>query len=764
MKIAYISSYPPRECGIATFNHNLLRAIGHDKVSVSNDSFVVAMNDSEHLATYEYPKEVKYIIRQENQKDYIRAADYINTSLADACILQHEFGIYGGESGIYILPLIARLQKPLITIFHTILKDPNYLQLTIIREIAKHSSRVVVMSHRAVGFLTGIYGIPFSKIQLIEHGVPDLEAKIENPVKQSLAFKNKKVLFTFGLISRNKGLETVIQALPEIVAQNPDVMYVILGTTHPGVIKNSGEEYRDSLKKLAKKLDVSDNLTFINKFVSEEELFDYLSAADMYITPYLNEAQITSGTLSYAVGAGSAVISTPYWHAQELLADNRGRLFDFRDADGLANIVNELFKDQGKLEKLRSNAYEYGLHLRWPSTGQVFIDVLDEAVSKYLSEMEKGGKQIIDPDMMPAFSLAHVQRLTDDTGIVQHAKYGIPNLKEGYCLDDNSRALILAILAYQQNKSKAALELLPIYLSFIQYMQCDNGNFRNFLSFKREYLDEVGSEDSFGRTVWALGYLISNAPNNSYREFAKDLFLKSAPHFSKLRHLRGIANTVIGLGKYLEAHPYDGHIKEQMNLLIVPLKAAYNLNRSDSWHWFEDKMTYDNGILPLALLCHYQVTKDEDSLSMALESMQFLSEHTISDGYLNPVGNDGWLFKDTGQMALYDQQAIETMAMVLMYFKAYEITLDLSYVKQMYLCYQWFLGENSLKLPLYDHETKGCGDGLQPHGVNRNQGAESTLAYWISHLIVLRALESEYEYIQSGELFTIQKEDNKRLI
>ncbi|WGQ08904.1 glycosyltransferase family 4 protein [Pedobacter gandavensis] len=764
MKIAYISSYPPRECGIATFNHNLLRAIGSDKVAVSDDSFVVAMNDSEHLGEYEYPKEVKYVIRQENQKDYIRAADYINTSLADACILEHEFGIYGGENGIYILPLIARLQKPLITIFHTILKDPNYLQLTIIREIAKHSSRVVVMSHRAVGFLTGIYGIPFSKIQLIEHGVPDLEAKVENPVKQSLAFKNKKVLFTFGLISRNKGLETVIEALPKIVAQNPDVMYVILGTTHPGVIKNSGEEYRDSLKKLAKKLNVSDNLTFINKFVSEEELFDYLTAADMYITPYLNEAQITSGTLSYAVGSGAAVISTPYWHAQELLADNRGRLFDFRDSDGLANIVNELFNEKDKLAQLRSNAYEYGLHLRWPSTGQVFIDVLDEAVSKYLSEIEKGGKQIIDPDMMPAFSLAHVQRLTDDTGIVQHAKYGIPNLKEGYCLDDNSRALILAILAYQQNKSKAALELLPIYLSFIQYMQCDDGNFRNFLSFKREYLDEVGSEDSFGRTVWALGYLISNAPNNSYREFGKDLFLKSAPHFSKLTHLRGIANTVIGLEKYLEAHPYDGHIKEQMNMLIVPLKAAYQTHRNETWHWFEEKMTYDNGILPLALLCHYQVTKDEESLSIALESMAFLSKHTISDGYLNPVGNDGWLFKDGGQMALYDQQAIETMAMVLMYFKAYEITLDLGYITQMYLCYQWFLGENSLKLPLYDHETKGCGDGLQPHGVNRNQGAESTLAYWISHLIVLQALESEYEYIQSGELFSVQKEENKRLI
>jgi glycosyltransferase involved in cell wall biosynthesis len=758
MKIAYISTYPPRECGIATFNNNLLNAIGQHKNMVSEDSFVVAMNDADTIDEYEYPDEVKYIIRQENQKDYIRAADYINTSLADACILEHEYGIFGGESGVYILPLLARLQKPLITIFHTILKDPNYMQLTVLREVAKYSSRIVVMSHRAVGFLTSIYGIPFEKIQLIEHGVPDLEPKAENPVRNSLAFKGKKVLFTFGLISRNKGLETVIEALPKIVEKNPDVMYVILGTTHPGVIRNSGEEYRDSLKRLAKKLNVENNLTFINKFVSEQELHDYLTACEMYITPYLNEAQITSGTLSYAVGAGAAVISTPYWHAQELLADHRGRLFDFKDSVALADIVNELFDDPLKLKQLKSNAFEYGLHMRWPSTGEVFIDVLDEAIAKFLSEKEIGNKPIIDPDMMPAFSLAHIQRLTDDTGIVQHAKYGIPNLKEGYCLDDNARALILTILAYQQNKSKAALDLLPIYLSYIQYMQCDDGNFRNFLSFKREYLDEVGSEDSFGRTIWSLGYLINNAPNNSYREFARELFLKSVPHFKQLKHLRGIANTMIGLSHFMKANKYDEHIKEQLDLLAEPLKAAYRNNKIGHWLWFEEKMTYDNAILPLALLAHYEITHDKESMDIALESMEFLSQKTLIHGYLNPVGNDGWLYRDGGEMALYDQQAIETMAMVLMYFKAYEITHDLTYIRQMYLCYQWFLGENSLHLPLYDYETKGCGDGLQTYGVNRNQGAESTLAYWISHLVVLKALESEYEFIQSADLMAAQKQ------
>jgi glycosyltransferase involved in cell wall biosynthesis len=749
MKIAYISTYPPRECGIATFNHNLLHAIGQDIKSVSADSFVVAMTDSEHLNTYEYPPEVKYIIRQENQKDYARAADYINTGLTDVCILEHEFGIYGGESGVYILPLIARLQKPLITILHTVLKDPSYVQLTIIREIAKYSSKIVVMSQRAVGFLTSIYGISEDKIKLIEHGVPDLEPKADNPVKTMLPFKDKKVLFTFGLISRNKGLETVIEALPKIVEKHPDVMYVILGTTHPGVIRNSGEEYRDSLKRLAKKLDVESHLVFINKFVSEEELHDYLTAADMYITPYLNEAQITSGTLSYAVGAGAAVISTPYWHAQELLADNRGKLFDFKDSAVLADIVNQLFDDAASLKELQDNAYEYGLHLRWPSIGNVYINTLQEAVA-HANLVKEENSPIIDPDMMPAFSMAHVQRLTDDTGIVQHAKYGIPNLKEGYCLDDNARALIMVIQAWQQNKSKAALELLPIYLSYIQYMQSDDGNFRNFLSFRREYLDEVGTEDSFGRTIWALGYLISNAPNNSYKEFATELFVKSIPHFNQLKHLRGLGNTIIGLTSYLKAHPYDEGIVSELDQLAEPLKAAYRAHKTDDWHWFEEKMTYDNGILPLALLSHYQTTMDEESLAIGMESMNYLTAKTMENGYLNPVGNDGWLNQD-GDMALYDQQAIETMAMVLMYFKAYEITHDLTYIRQMYLSYQWFLGENSLRLPLYDYETKGCGDGLQTYGVNRNQGAESTLAYWISHLTVLKALAFEYEFNLAAE-------------
>jgi glycosyltransferase involved in cell wall biosynthesis len=749
MKTAYISTYPPRECGIATFNQNLMRAIGSnfpDRGSnVLQGDYVVALTDSENIHEYEYPEEVKYIIRQNHQKDYIRAANFINTSTADVCIMEHEFGIYGGESGIYILPLLNRLEKPLISILHTILKDPSYVQRVIIREIAEQSAKIIVMSRRAHEFLTTIYDIPTEKIQIIEHGVPDLEAPEENPVLNLTPFKNRRVLLTFGLISRNKGLETVVRALPKIVRNHPDVMYVILGNTHPGVIKNSGEEYRDHLKTLANQLGVSQNLSFVNKFVAEEELIQYLTAAEVYVTPYLNEAQITSGTLSYAVGAGAAVVSTPYWHATELLADNRGRLFDFKNADALADIIIELLDNKDTLNELKENAYEYGLHLRWPVVGAEFIRVAQEASYEHDFRDKILKNSIVDPEIMPKFSLGHVIRLTDDTGIVQHAKYGIPNLKEGYCLDDNSRALIMALMAHQRNNSKEAFDLLPIYLSYIHYMQTEDGNFRNFLSFNRQYLDEVGSEDSFGRTIWCLGYLIGTVANNSYREFATELFHKSYPHFKNLKFLRGMANTIIGISFYLQLHPTDEGMVAELVRLTQPLIDAYESTQSEDWQWFEEGMTYDNAILPLALLHSCQITGNEKAREIALKTMAFLDDLTLSNGYLSPVGNDGWYYRG-GKFPTFDQQAIETMAMVLMHFQAYQLFRKPEHIEKMFLCYKWFLGENTLRAPLYDHETKGCCDGLLPTGINRNQGAESTLAYLISHLTVLQAFELEYEY------------------
>jgi len=747
MKIAYISTYPPRECGLATFNQNLVNALTLNSTYEADKSFIVAMNESDDLNEHRYPDEVRFVIRQQNQQDYLEAAAFINNSEVDACIIEHEFGIFGGNSGVFLLSLINNLKKPFITVLHTVLKEPNFMQQTIIKEIAVKSSKIVVMSKKAVLFLTSIYQIPSAQIQLIEHGVPDLEPSKNNELLQSGLFKDRKVLFTFGLISRNKGLETVIKALPSIVKKHPEVLYIILGNTHPGVVKHNGEEYRDSLKALAKKLGVENNIAFVNKFVSETELHQYLTACYLYITPYLNEAQITSGTLSYAVGAGAAVISTPYWHAQELLADNRGKLFDFKNDEQLAEIANSLLEDASKHKKLKDNAYQYGLKLRWPEIGNVYINTLDEAI-KMVKKPKRAIPPIIDVDSMPALNLNHVALLTDDTGIIQHAKFGIPNLKEGYCIDDNARALILSLLAYEQDKNQKALKLMPVYLSFIQYMQREDGNFRNFLSFNRNYLDDVGSEDSFGRTIWSLGYLICSAPNNSYQEFGRELFSNSVKHFKDLKYIRSIANTIIGIGYYLKAHDGDELLVNEINRLSATLIEAYRANKDGDWHWFEDILTYDNAILPLALLSHYEVTGDLESFEIAMESIEFLNSFSFENGYLNPVGNAGWM-KKHGKNPVYDQQALETMAMVLLYYKAFEVTKDDKYLNLMHISYEWFLGRNSLHIPLYDFETHGCADGLQFNSVNRNQGAESTLAYFVSHLTVLKAAEIEFQSLSS---------------
>jgi glycosyltransferase involved in cell wall biosynthesis len=749
MKIAYISTYPPCECGLATFNYNLIRAVDSN-FSTSNNAkagFVVALNNSESLEEYDYPAEVKFVIREKFQDDYQRAATFINASDADACILQHEFGIYGGESGVFVLPFLNLLKKPVIAILHTVLKSPTFLQKTIIKEISEQCVQLVVMSKLAVTFLTDIYQIPRGKISVIEHGVPDIDAPVVNPVKALPVLKHRRVLLTFGLISRNKGLETVIRALPQIVKLHPEVVYVVLGSTHPHILKSSGEEYREFLLNLAVELKVDQHLIFINKFLSEKELINYLTAADIYITPYFNEAQITSGTLSYAVGAGAAVVSTPYWHAQELLSNERGCLFDFKDETALAVIVNQLFDSPDRLNALKRNAYRYGLQTRWPQIGSLYMAMIKRSIASASSKIlrRKGAAAT-----MPVFNLAYVNRLTDDTGIFQHAKYDIPNRKEGYCLDDNARALIMALMAYQMNNSNESLGLLPVYLSYIQDMQLEDGNFRNFLSFGREFLDDEGSDDSFGRAIWALGYLIHTSPNISYAEFGHELFQKAVPHFKKLTHLRGICNTITGVSYYLRAHPYDERMMAQLVSLTNQVTAAYKETKDQDWHWFENKLTYDNAIFPLALFHSAEITRNDEVKQIALEALTFVENLTMSNNYLNPVGNDGWYSRD-GQMPFYDQQAIELMGMVLMYFQAYQVTKDKECLDRMFASYNWFLGANSLRVPLYNAETGGCYDGLQPAGINRNQGAESTLAYLISHLTVLQAFKLGYKPNQQVE-------------
>lgn len=738
MKLVFISTYPPRECGIGTFTNNLYKSMlnGNKSMKAGHEGFIVALNDND--LTYKYPEEVKLTIRQEHQADYLQAVKYINLSGADLCVLEHEFGIFGGQNGVYILPLLHRLEIPIIVTLHTILKTPSYNEKAVLQEICKMAYKIVVMSHKAIEFLVNIYNVPKKKIVFIEHGVPDIHF---NPEKSKKEFKleSKKVLLTFGFIGRNKGIETVIKALPKVVEKHPNVIYIVLGKTHPNVLRHSGEEYRIFLMRLVKSLQLEKHVLFLNEFIDEQDLFKYLYASDIYITPYLNEAQITSGTLSYAVGVGSAVISTPYWHAAELLAEGRGRFFNFNDSDSLSSTLTDLLDNPEELNELKRKASDYGEKITWPKTGEKYIALAENILKEELPVILKKDT-MMDLLILPPFSLTHINRLTDDTGIIQHAKFGIPNLKEGYCLDDNSRALLMVLMAYRQMKDIRALELSPVYLSYIHYMQNDDGTFRNFLSFSRNFLDEVGSEDSFGRTIWALGYLLGNAPSDAYYQTGKLVFFDASPNFEKLKSIRGIANTMIGISYYLKSNPSDDSMTERLRNMALSLVEHYEENETPNWKWFESLLAYDNGILPLALLHAAEILNDDRITRTALESMDFLTKHTLKDNYLSIIGNEKW-FKKEGERSVFAQQPIDAMAMVLMYHQAFHLTKDKDYLNKLYTSFLWFVGENDLRMSLYDFETKGCCDGFESYGVNRNQGAESSLAYLISHLTVLQAYE-----------------------
>jgi glycosyltransferase involved in cell wall biosynthesis len=738
IKIACIGNYVPRQCGIATFTRDLVESMANNsnKSDFEAKAYVVAIND--HNNHYDYPEIVTHTIRQDHQRDYLQAVKYINYSDADVCVLQHEYGIFGGDDGVYILSLIQRLKIPLLTTFHTVLKKPSYNQKVIVHEIAKKAAKVVVMSKLAVEFLTGIYNIPEEKIALIEHGVPDFSYMERKEYKKILKLEKRKSMLTFGLLSKDKGIESVLKALPRVVEKHPELLYIVLGKTHPAVVRTSGEEYRIYLRRLVEKHYLREHVYFYDKYVSNEELFGYLNAVDLYITPYLNKAQITSGTLAYAIGAGTAVVSTPYWHARELLAEGRGRLFQFGDFDTLADTLIDLFDSPQQLVEHREKAYQFGKKTLWHEIGTRYLEQLSEISESTVVFEHK--ESVINPLALPTFKLDHFLRMTDNTGILQHAQYGIPNYKKGYCLDDNARALLMSVMAYRQKKNKQALDLIPVFLSYINYMQNDDGTFKNFLTYSRNFTEEVGSEDSFGRAIWALGYTLRFPPKDAYFQMAKELFELSFPHFRTRTSLRGIAYTMIGICHYMHRFPTDEGMRDVLQHMMNHLIEKYNAQRTDEWHWFEPEMTYSNAALPLALFHAVEITDDESALKTARESMEFLEKTCFKSGYLSLIGNENW-YRKGGEPSRFAQQPLDAMLMVLMAHQAYVTTKDPVFINLMSAYFMWFLGENELGIPLYDFETAGCFDGLEAYGVNQNQGAESTVAYLIAHLTVLLAHE-----------------------
>lgn len=726
MKIIFISTYKPEQCGIATFSENLLSALQLNHNS-ENTIKVIAVHKNDEP---EYPDEVTFQIRQEVCEDYIKAANFINSTGFDLCVIQHEYGIYGGDSGDYLLSLIHQLKIPFIVTAHTILKQPTVQQKSIMQTLAEKGEKIVVMTNKARQFLRDNYEIDANNIAIIEHGVPQKFPVNKEDVLNSHGVSGKILLMTFGLIGRNKGIETVIRSLPKVVEKYPSVIYLVQGNTHPNVLRAEGESYRESLIQLAQDLGVAAHVHFRKGFMSEENLFKLLLSTDIYITPYNNEEQITSGTLSYAIGAGAAVLSTPYWHAQELLADNRGWLFNFKDHGQLSEMLLTLLSEPATAKLLRTNAVSYAYHLQWKNAGKRYSMLMEKILEKNRkAEHVHAATEFIEP------GLKHIIKFTDNLGIYQHAVFGLPNYHEGYCLDDNSRALMAMIMAAEQGYESETAGLADVYLSFIQFMQQNEGWFHNFLSFDRRMADDACSEDAYGRTMWALGMLITSGAFISLQQPAEEIFIRALHHAGNLKHIRGMANTIIGLQHFLEKYPFHSEAHRLLDSLSRNMIDQYNSHSNGTWNWFADTLTYDNGILPLALFHAYAVTGDEEAAAIACAATAFLEKTMLKKGHLSLVGSNGWFYKN-GKHAPFPQQAIDAMAMVLLFKSAYQHSGNLHYHACMMRCYRWFFAENDLGISLYDFHSQGGCDGLEEYGVNKNQGAESTLALFIAHYTV----------------------------
>ncbi len=742
--LAVIGNYLPRQCGIATFTTDLVTSINTNIKGVK--CFAVAMNDTPE--GYNYPSEVRFEINQNELREYIVASEFLNISGVDIVCLQHEYGIFGGDYGNYIVQLLKRLSRPVVTTLHTILQNPTPGQKRVLLDIINYSSQVVVMSEMAIKFLTEIYNVPREKITLIHHGIPDIPFVDPSFFKDKFGVEGKKVLLTFGLLSRNKGIETVIKALPKVVEKHPDVVYIVLGATHPHVKRAEGESYRYSLVQMVKRLGLEENVIFFDRFVELSELIEFLSCCDIYIVPYLGEAQIVSGTLIYAMGAGKAIISTPFWYAREMLRDNRGILCDFGNSDQFASAIIRLLDDELERNTIRKNAYQFSRNAVWSKVATDYVSLFNEVIERFYKEpripFNMSSKKEVSVKL-PDINLKHLLTLTDDTGVIQHATYNIPNPAFGYCTDDNARALTAIVSLYDLISQTTTLDKLQTrYLSFLSYaFNPEKGKFRNFMSYDRKWSEEVGSEDCQGRAIWSLGYTSFLSKDPSKANFAITLFHQALPQTLELTHPRSIALTMLGLKAYLMKFAGDTLAKRIYESLTEKLVGFFSKITHDEWMWFEDVVTYENARIPHALILAGEWFNKQEIIHLGIKILDWLIHHQIKDGYFSPIGNKGFFVKGQ-EKARFDQQPIEAHAMIDACLVASKLTNNSHYYTVAQKAFNWFLGENDCSSVLYDDSTGGCQDGLTPHGPNLNQGAESTLA-WLLSLISMNAYLTEQD-------------------
>jgi glycosyltransferase involved in cell wall biosynthesis len=742
-RIAVVGNYLPRHCGIATFTTDLCDAI-HSEYGAA-ELLALPVNDTDE--GYTYPARVRFELSEDNLASYRQAADFLNFSRIDLVCLQHEYGIFGGRAGGHILELLRRLQMPVATTLHTVLRDPNPDQRAVMEEIAALSDRIIVMSRHSAEILQEVFHVPSERIDLIPHGIPDLPFTDPNFYKDAYGTEGKDVLLTFGLLSPNKGIENVIQALPKILSHHSNVVYMVSGATHPHILRREGDKYRVYLQNLAKGLGVESNIIFRNRFVTPREMVELIGAADIYITPYKHKAQVVSGTLAYALSAGKAIISTPYLHAIELLDDERGTLVPFDDPEAIAAKTVELLSDDTARNAMRKRAYLYARDMVWNRIAQKYMKSFERIYNERLRNpratfVAQNTEKTLD--RLPSIKLDHLVRMTDQTGIVEHAVFVVPNYPEGYTTDDNARALIVAILLeeYGAGTPTGAADLASRYLAFL-WLAFDptTKRFRNCLSYERQWQEREGSEDSHGRALWGLGTVLGRSKNAGWRGAAGRVFELAVPAAIEFKSPRACAFTLLGLQEYLDSFPADRAALSAAEGLANRLLNSYRSYRSDDWKWFEDGLAYSNARLPQALIRAGMRAGDEEMVSAGLEALDWLVaiQRCEVKGHFVPIGSQGF-YSMTTEKARFDQQPVEACAVVSACLQAYRATGEGRWRKAAWSAFNWFLGDNDLQIALYDPTTGGCRDGLHPDRANENQGAESTLSFLMA-LLELRKLE-----------------------
>ena len=730
LRVAFVSSCLPRRCGIATFTDNLSTAL-RQVIGTDSISYVAMHNTAEPL---DYPPQVEFQIQQGEFEDYRKAAEFINNSEVDLVSLQHEFGLFGGADGDYIVEFLNHLQKPVVTTLRTVLAKPTSGQNKALIEVAAFSQALVIMNSMAIDMLTDIYEVPSSKINMIYHGVPDNFYVDPAYFKAKLQLDDREIILTFGFLSPNKGIENMIKAMAAVIKKHPRALYIVLGITHPGVKQKHGEVYRESLQQLVSENSLQKNVLFVDEFVDEATLDCYLGAADLVVCPYHAEEQITSGVLSNALGKGKAIISTPYLHAREVLSAGRGQLVNFNDPEGLAEAASELLSNPELRKAMAGQAYVLGREMAWSKVSRQYLKLFDQ-VADHASRKCTALEGMIHT--LPQVNLSYLKSLTDDTCLIQHTKHGVPHYFHGYSADDAARGIVVCSHYFNLFRDDSVLQLMDKYLSFLKHARQGSGWFHNFMNFERQFPPQEAGEDTFGRCLWGLGAAIHLCQEGDQSRLARELFEDSLSLIPQLNNTRSLAYCALGLSNYLLQYPEAHAVAEKMRYVADRLVEFYRNNASPDWPWFETFLTYDNARLPQALLLAYRHLNEPVYLEIGLKSLDYLISLQYRDGYFDLIGNDGWYWKDK-ERAIFDQQGVDASALTAACLLAANFVNQQGYLEMGYAAFHWFLGRNRLGKPLYDASTGSCADGLERGGISKNKGAESIISFLLSLLYLYR--------------------------